>query len=123
MADMVEEMSKLKGVPVLQIMRMGTTADGTPLPAASEAPLPSGPPPPTAGDIAKSAVMSSLPFGGFGKKKQPDPPPPAASSGQPAAAVLIESTTQTTQFSQSSIDAAQFNPPAGYKQIAFKPTD
>ncbi len=31
MADMVEEMSKLKGIPVLQIMRMGTTADGTPV--------------------------------------------------------------------------------------------
>ena len=46
MADMVEEMSKLKGIPVLQIMRMGTTADGSPLPAASEAPLPTGPPPP-----------------------------------------------------------------------------
>ncbi len=29
MADMVEEMSKLKRIPVLQIMRMGTTADGT----------------------------------------------------------------------------------------------
>jgi hypothetical protein len=123
MADMVEEMSKLKGVPVLQIMRMGTTADGTPLPAASEAPLPSGPPPPTAGDIAKSAVMSSLPFGGFGKKKQQDAPPPAANSAQPGAAVLVESTTQTTQFSQAPIDASQFNPPAGYKQIQFKPTD
>ena len=123
MADMVEEMSKLKGVPVLQIMRMGTTADGTPLPAASEAPLPSGPPPPSAGDIAKSAVMSSLPFGGFGKKKKQDDPPPAAGSGQPAAAVLIESTTQTTQFSQAAIDASQFNPPAGYKQVQFKPVD
>jgi hypothetical protein len=123
MADMVEEMSKLKGVPVLQIMRMGTTADGTPLPAASEAPLPSGPPPPSAGDIAKSAVMSSLPFGGFGKKKKQEDPPPADNSGQPAAAVLVESTTQTTQFSQAPIDASQFNPPAGYKQIEFKPIE
>ena len=123
MADMVEEMSKLKGVPVLQIMRMGSTADGTPLPAASEAPLPSGPPPPSAGDVAKSAVMSSLPFGGFGKKKKQEDPPAAANSGQPAAAVLVESTTQTTQLSQSPIDASQFNPPAGYKRIEFKPID
>src|SRR6202011_2209579 len=46
MAEMTEEMSKLKGTPVLQVMRMGTTMDGTPLPAASEAPLtaqPAGP--------------------------------------------------------------------------------
>lgn len=123
MADMVEEMSKLKGVPVLQIMRMGTTIDGTPLPAASEAPLPSGPPPPSAGDVAKSAVMSSLPFGGFGKKKKQEDPPPAANNGQPAAAVLIESTTQTTEFSQAPVGASQFNPPAGYKQIDFKPLE
>jgi hypothetical protein len=104
MADMAKEMSKLKGVPVSQIMRMGTTADGSPLPAASEAPLPpsSGP---NTGDIAGQAatnaansagntatsnaenklgshmgsfggVASSLGgFGGFHKKKQPDQPP------------------------------------------------
>jgi hypothetical protein len=131
MADMVEEMSKLKGIPVLQIMRMGTTADGTPLPAASEAPIPAGPPPPSAGDIAKesasNAIMNSLPFGGgFGKKKKQDPAPPAAdsgASGQPAAAVLVETNTQLTSFSQASVDAAQFNPPAGYKQVDFKQVD
>jgi hypothetical protein len=123
MADMVEEMSKLKGIPVLQIMRMGTTVDGAPLPAASEAPLPSGPPPPSAGDVAKSAVMSSLPFGGFGKKKKQEDPPPAANSGQPVSAVLIESTTQVSQCSKASIDGSQFNPPAGYKQLEFKLTE
>jgi hypothetical protein len=118
MADMVEEMSKLKGIPVLQIMRMGTTADGTPLPAASEAPLPAAPPPPSAGDIAKSAVMNSLPFGGFGrKKKQDDPPPPDADASQQKWAVLTESSTQLTEFSKAPIDPSQFNPPAGYKQI------
>ena len=43
--DMAGEMRKLKGVPIMQVMRMETTADGQPLPAASEAPLPadSGP--------------------------------------------------------------------------------
>ncbi len=123
MADMVEEMSKLKGIPVLQIMRMGTTADGTPLPAASEAPLPAGPPPPTAGEIAKQSVMNSLPFGGFGKKKKQDDPAPAAGSGgsaQPGAAVLVESSTQLASFSKAPVDAAQFAPPAGYKQVEAK---
>lgn len=54
MADMAKEMSKIKGVPVSQIMRMGTTTDGSALPAASEAPLPpsNGP---TAGSIADQA--------------------------------------------------------------------
>jgi hypothetical protein len=124
MAEMVEEMSKLKGIPVLQITRMGTTANGAPLPAASEAPLPAGPPPPSAGDIAKqsasAAVMSSLPFGGFAKKKKPDEPPPAANSGtstQPVAVVLVESNAQMTGFSKASVDPSQFSPPAGYKQV------
>ncbi|HXR17888.1 MAG TPA: hypothetical protein VN777_16965 [Terriglobales bacterium] len=102
-ADMAKEMSKLKGVPVSQVMRMGTTLDGSPLPAASEAPLPASNGP-TAGSIAGQAatnatnsaantatsnaenqagshmgsfsgVASSLgSFGGFHKKKpQPDP--------------------------------------------------
>jgi len=58
MADMAKEMSKLKGVPVSQIMRMGTTADGSPLPAASEAPLPpsNGP---NGGAIADQAATNA----------------------------------------------------------------
>jgi hypothetical protein len=102
MADMAKEMSKIQGVPVSQIIRMGTTADGSPLPAASEAPLPpsNGP---NGGAIANQAannaansaantatsnaenkvgshmgsfggVASSLGgFGGFHKKKQDQP--------------------------------------------------
>src|ERR1700735_738221 len=53
-AEMSEEMAKLKGTPVQQVMRMGMTADGAPLPAASEAPLPpapAGPAVPRAGDV------------------------------------------------------------------------
>ena len=125
MADMIAEMSKLKGIPVLQIMRMGTSLDGAPLPAASEAPLPPPPPTPSAGDVAKqsasSAVMSSLPLGGFGHKKQQPAPPPAdtdtANTAQPTSVVLVESSTQLTSFSQSSVDPAQFLPPATYKQV------
>jgi len=55
MADMAKEMSKLKGVPVLQIMRMGSTVDGSPLPAASEAPLPQSNTP-SAGSAAGQAT-------------------------------------------------------------------
>jgi hypothetical protein len=58
MADMAKEMSKLKGVPVSQIMRMGTTADGSPLPAASEAPLPASNGP-NAGAIANQASTNA----------------------------------------------------------------
>ena len=123
MADMVEEMSKLKGIPVLQIMRMGTTANGAPLPAASEAPLPAGPPPPTAGEIARQSVMNSLPFGGFGRKKKQEDPPPADANGQPAAAVLIESNIQMKSFSKASVNPDVFALPTGYKQVEPKQID
>jgi hypothetical protein len=58
MGDMVKEMSKLKGVPVSQTMRLGTTADGSPLPAASEAPLPESNTP-SAGSIADKAAAGA----------------------------------------------------------------
>ena len=129
MADMGKEMSKIKGVPVLTIMRMGTTVNGAPLPAASEAPLPADntPPPPSAGDVAKqsatSAIASSLHLGGFGlgKKKAADPPPPAADPNAPAGpVVMMETTTQLSSFSSGPVDPSKFEVPVGYKQIDEK---
>ncbi|HVO63965.1 MAG TPA: hypothetical protein VMT53_23790, partial [Terriglobales bacterium] len=99
MSEMAKEMSKLKGVPVSQVMRLGSTADGSPLPAASEAPLPPSNGPSAgslAGQVASSAATSAADqatasaeskatgkiggfggiasglggFGGFHKKKQ-----------------------------------------------------
>ena len=130
MAEMVKEMSKLKGVPVMQVMRMGATANGEPLPAASEAPLPgsNGPVMPSAGDVAKqsaaSAISSRLGFGGFGKKKKDpaqDKPAEQSQSGQTATAtqsVLMESSTQLTSFSSDPVDPSQFKVPAGYTLVA-----
>jgi len=133
MSDMVKEMSKLKGIPVEQIMRMGATANGEPLPAASEAPLPpspSGPQMPSAKDVAQQSASSAIAsklggfglggFGGFGHKKQPQPPPPeddAAAQQTPAATVLMESTTELTAFSSAPIDSARFAVPAGFTEV------
>jgi hypothetical protein len=128
MADMVKEMSKLKGVPVMQVMRMGTTANGEPLPAASEAPLPASTSPatPSAGQVAKdsatSAITSSLGLGGLGgfghKKKAADPAPaPTENAQAQGSAVLVESNTQLSNFSQAAADASKFAIPAGYKQV------
>ena len=55
MSEMAKEMQKLKGVPVSQVMRLGSTTDGSPLPAASEAPLPQSNGP-SAGSIASQAA-------------------------------------------------------------------
>ncbi len=127
-ADMGKEMQKLEGVPVKQVMRMGMTANGQPLPAASEAPLPpdNSPAMPSAGDVAKQSAASVLTshfgLGGFGKKKQDPPPPaPAQNSGSnppPATAgILMESDTTTTNFSSNPVDPSHFDVPAGFKEI------
>jgi hypothetical protein len=128
--DMGKEMQKIDGVPIQQIMRMGTTANGQPLPAASEAPLPpdNSPAMPSAGDMAKqgatSMLTSHLPFGGFGhKKQQNDQPPPDQNANQqgaaqqPTTAILMESQTTVSNFSSAPLDDAHFEVPAGFKQV------
>jgi len=130
LADMGKEMQKLDGVPVLQIMRMGSTANGQPLPAASEAPLPpdNSPAMPSAGDVAKQSVTSALTSRlggfGFGKKKKDDQQPPAnqnanqsGNTAQPTAAILMESQTTVSKFSSGAVDSSHFDVPAGFKQV------
>jgi hypothetical protein len=141
MAAMATEMSKLKGTPVLQVMRMGSTPDGKPLPAASEAPelSQSQSQGPNAGDAAGRAAAGAATgaaassaqnqvgrlgglaggmggLGGFGRRKQQDqaqaPQAPGAGGG-----LLMESTTEMSGFSAGPVDAAMFEIPAGFKQV------
>ena len=128
MSEMAKEMSKLKGVPVLTVMRMGSTADGKPLPAASEAPAAAETKGPNVKEESGKAALGRLAggiggFGGFGrKKKQEDAPAaeqkeaPAAASGG-GAAVLLETTTEYSGFSSGAVDGAKFEAPAGFKQV------
>ncbi len=137
MGEMAKEVSKMKGVPLYTVMRMGSTADGKPLPAASEAPLPAdnqSAEMPSKGDMAKqgasnaatSAIASKLGglggmMGGFGRKKKDPTPPPstenAAAQTTPASMVLMESTSEMGGFSSAPIDGSQFRPPDGYQQV------
>jgi hypothetical protein len=131
LVDMGKEMQKIKGVPIMQIMRMGTTINGQPLPAASEAPLPPDNTPvmPSGSDIAKQSAASVLTshlgalggFGGFGKKKAAAPPPadptPTNANAAPTSAILMESQTTVSSFSSASVDESHFAVPAGYKLI------
>jgi hypothetical protein len=131
MTELVNEMSKLKGVPVLQIMRLGSTANGQPLPAASEAPLPesNSPQMPSAGEVAKESAASAIAsklggfggFGGFGHKKKKEEQKQQEQTNpeqaQPQAAVLVQSETETTNFSSAPVDASRFEVPTGYQQV------
>ncbi len=140
LADMMKEMSKLKGVPVLQVMRVGATPNGEPLPAASEAPLPPAAELPTVGEMAQqtaasaatSAITShmgamgsalgglSAGLGGFGRKKKSDAPPANTTAATATSAVLIESSTELTNFSSAKVDGSHLDVPSGYKQVQPK---
>jgi hypothetical protein len=110
MAELAKEKSKLNGVPAQHVMRMGTTANGEFLPAASEAPLPAAnePQTPSAGDVAKrsatSAITSRFGLGGFGQRKQQqDQPEKDNDQGQQKPqqpSVLMETRTEVTSFPQ-----------------------
>jgi len=111
---MKKEMSQLQGVPLLQVMRMGITANGQPLPAASEAPLPASnntgsslgdavgaqvvktaaaTPQQTAAQESAQRVRGALGsnlgsaiggFGGFGHKKKQSPTQEATAASTPS---------------------------------------
>jgi hypothetical protein len=121
LGQMAGEMQKLDGVPVMQVMRMGTTMNGQPLPAASEAPLPPEAAGPTKGDVAKaglgSALSSRLGGFGFGKKKQDPPPDQNAGQAQPTSAILMETQITTSNFSSAPVDPSHFEVPAGYRLV------
>jgi hypothetical protein len=144
MAEMARQMSKLKGIPVMQVTRMGSTPDGKPLPAASEAPGLSQQSQVNVGDAAghaagdaaagaaAGAVLGHLPgmggLGGFGRKKpkeqpkeqtqeQPQQQQQQQAKAAPGAGMLMETTTESGSFSSAAVDASKFDVPAGFKQV------
>jgi hypothetical protein len=144
LAEMAKEMSKLKGTPVIQVTRMGSTPDGKPLPAASEAPELSQQSQPNMGDaagkasgdaagnVASGTAGSALGgklgglagmggLGGFGKKKRQDPAQDQDQQQQPpagggAGGMLMETTTEMSSFASTPVDPLKFEVPAGFKQ-------
>ena len=134
MKDFAAESSKMKGVPLLQITRMGMTANGTPLPAASEAPLPASSgsgdgqqaAAPSAGGMVASGLGSAIGglggFGGFGRKKKAQTEEPRqpeannASTSSPGYTVLMETETRIDNL-KASANPEDFQIPAGYKKV------
>ena len=124
MGQLAKESAKLEGVPILQIMKMGVAGDGTGMPQSgnAEKPRQAAPPPPTAGEVAASAIAGRFGLGGFGKKKKPVEEQPAQTTTAPAqssdsSGSLMEMTTESTNFSTASIDASRFDVPAGFRKV------
>lgn len=143
LSNLKKQMQDVKGMPVLQVLRMGMTTNGQPLPAASEAPLPASSPSSGEGakvgqvaqqDAADSAASEASRhlgrFGNFGnlaggfgsmghkKKAEQAPPPASAQTAPPTSAVLLESKSESSNFSTSALDDSHFAVPDGYRQIA-----
>jgi hypothetical protein len=147
MSELYKEASKIEGVPVLQVVRMGGAMEGmseADMARAQEAQAAQPPPAaPTGNDVAASAATSAAAsrmgrlgglaggLGGFGrKKKEPEqaaaqaqqPPAAAAPAAQNAAGAtppgtLMELTTELTAFSSAPVDMARMSVPTGFKQV------
>lgn len=139
MAEMMKEMQKLEGVPVLQV----TSIKGA---ALGEMPSISGPSGQdvndavadearrTASNEAARSVSRSTggrfgglagraasgALGGLGRRKQEEPKPePEAKpeAAQAKAGVLMEMTSESSNFSTAPVDASKFGIPSDFRQV------
>ncbi|MBI4874772.1 MAG: hypothetical protein HY822_09085 [Acidobacteria bacterium] len=132
MAELAKEASKLDGVPVLQITRMGSSAQAmADFSAKPQENAPQGPSAKeaagnAAGDAAGGAIAGRLGrlggLGGLGglrrgKKQEAPPPEPPPQDAPPGAGMLMESTTELSGFSSAPVDTSRMEVPAGFKQI------
>jgi uncharacterized protein YfcZ (UPF0381/DUF406 family) len=130
MEELAKEMSKIDGVPVETVVKMGVTA--TPAgngQAGSSQPQPQAQSQPQQQPSATGAIAGALAgrlggFGGFGRRKknndepQEQPAPQQSSNGsQTAPGSLMEMTMTLTSFSSGPADTSKFEIPAGYKQV------
>ncbi len=140
LADLKKEASKMQGFPVLQVTRVGISADGQPLAAPSVAPLPADHGnASSAGNVTREVAtdtgtqtasgevgklgtfgraLGNSGLGAFMRHKPQAKAQSAAAPPDPATAgVLLESQTSIDHFSTSPADLSSFDVPAGYKQV------
>jgi hypothetical protein len=139
MADLQKESSKMTGIPVVQITRMGMTTNGQPLPPPSDTTTDAGnassPEAKKAGESSANDRLASLgkmmgnasALGGFmhHKKSQntdqesstsPSSARSSSSDSTPQAATLLEMKTEMSNFSSGAVDLSKFEIPAGYQK-------
>jgi hypothetical protein len=119
-ADLAKEAAKLKGVPLLQIVRMGGSAEGVPVEESSKGAQ--SPQQQQEATSVKEALGRLGGFGGFGrKKKKPEPETAGQAQQAPATAsmsvTLMEVTTEWSGFSTAAVDEGKFQVPPGFKQV------
>ena len=138
--ELKKESAKMSGFPVLQVTRVGLTADGQPLPPPSSAPLAhtndqgssaaaSMTKEVATGTAAQTASDQMGRLGTFGRALSGSTmgslmhhtqkaAPSAAATPDATAGVLLEMQTQSSGFSIAPVEAAVFEVPTGYKAVA-----
>lgn len=115
LGDLSKESAKLDGVPVLVVVSLGGAAEGQPgqtgrQPAAQTSQREE--PPSVGGALGRLGGL-----GGLGRRKQEPPPKQEQPASASAPGTLLETTTETTGFSNGSVDTSKFEVPAGFKQV------
>jgi hypothetical protein len=146
MAELKKNNAKIDGIPLLQTVSMSlggsaiTAANAQPAAAPAQTPPPPPPAqtqePTSAKDAIAQGIAGHFGLGGFGKKKKKADDAPAADEPQtangtagnpnPAAAPatpgsLMEMTIEVNSFSDSALDSALFDVPAGYTLVTQSP--
>ncbi len=119
MEQVAKELSKIDGVPVESLIKMGGSGASAGSDASSSQPQPrqesAG-----SGGLAGAALGR---FGGLGRRKKDDQSQeqPSAQQGgqgsQTASGTLMEMTMTLTSFSSGPADTSKFEVPAGFKQV------
>ncbi len=126
LSQMQKQASLMEGMPILQYMTAGATAETLPTSieaaeaqakasADAQAQAPKGP---SGKDVMGAAAGSVLGgFGGFGKKKSSPPPSDAPAAGQGQTPAVMQMRVTTAGFSTATVDASVFQVPAGFQQV------
>lgn len=120
MAEAAKEMAKVAGVPVQNIVRMGTgSAEAIQEVGEKSAAEKADGKGKSAGAKAGAVAGALTGFGGFGRKKNEDKQAKAEDGKQsaPAATILMEMTTDLSEFSTSAVAETRFQIPAGFKEV------
>jgi hypothetical protein len=122
MTEMMKEMSKIEGVPVYQVVKMGSAMGAQPGAegAAPEQQQQQGQQaeaekPSSGGALGRLGGLGGL--GGFGRKKKQEDQPASAQGGPAGSGSLMEFTSEASGFSTAPVDPSKFNVPAGFKQV------
>jgi len=118
MAELAKESSKLNGMPVYQVVKMGVHAEGQPQSGQQAAPQQQE----QQADKPSLGGLLGGRLGGFGRKKKSQDDSQGDGSAAPqnsgdASGSLMEMTTEMGGFSSAPVDAAKFEIPSGFKQV------